>query len=66
MIEIIKMTAISYVGYKSLLMLKKEYADVIAFICVLYIGISICAKLGGWYTSFMDSEFIQLMIKIFG
>lgn len=66
MLDIIRFSAVSYISYKALSMFKKEYADIVGFICILYVGISICVKIGGWYNSFMDSAFMQLMFKIFG
>lgn len=67
MIEIIKIGAVGFLCSKSLKCFgKKEYSDVIGFMCFLYVGVIIYMKIGGWYTGFMDSAFMQLMIKIFG
>jgi len=67
MIEIIKTGTVSYICYKSLTCFgKKDYADVIAFISVLYIGAMFCLKIGFWYNTFMNSAFMQLMFKMFG
>ena len=66
MIELIKTCTISYVSYKAMKIFNKDYADILGFCGILYIGISICLKVGTWYTNFMESAFMQIMIKIFG
>lgn len=67
MIEIIKIGAVGFICSKSLKVFgKKDYADVISFVCLLYVGICVCMKVGGWYNSFMNSAFMQLMFRIFG
>lgn len=67
MVEIIKTCSIGLVSYKALKCFgKKDYADIIAFCTILYVGVMIISKVGGWYDGFMNSAFIQLMYKIFG
>lgn len=66
MIELIKTGTISYVSYKAMKIFNKDYADILGFCGILYVGIGICLKVGGWYNAFMGSDFIQLMIRIFG
>jgi len=66
MIEIIKTGTIGFICYKSLSVFgKKDYADLIAFVSVLYIGCMVCMKVGTWYESFMNSRIIELFDKIF-
>ena len=66
MIELIKFGTVSFVSYKAMRIFNKDYADIIGFCGLLYVGISICLKVGGWYNAFMSSGFMQLMIKMFG
>lgn len=67
MIDVIKTGAIGYICYKSLCCFgKKDYADIIMLILILYIGTMVCLEMGSWYNSFMNSAFMQLMFKIFG
>lgn len=67
MVEIIKIGVVGFICSKSLKVFgKKDYADVITFLMVLYVGVMVFSKITGWYESFMDSSFMQLMIKMFG
>lgn len=66
MIEIIKIGVVGFICSKSLKVFgKKDYADVITFLMVLYVGVMIFSKITGWYESFMDTKFMELMVKIF-
>lgn len=65
--EIITNCFVGFVGYKSLACFgKKDYADVILFVMVLYVGISISCMVGGWYDSLMNSALVKLLGKVFG
>lgn len=67
MVEVIKTGAIGYICYKALCCFgKKDYADIIMLILILYIGTMIALRVGGWYDSFMNSAFMQFMYKLFG
>lgn len=65
--EILTNCFVGFVGYKSLACFgKKDYADVLLFVLVLYIGVSVATRVGGWYDGLMNSAFVQLMEKVFG
>lgn len=65
--DIIINSCVGFIGAKALSCFgKKEYSDLLLFVMVLYVGVSIVAKVGGWYDGLMHSAFIQLMQKIFG
>lgn len=66
MVEIIKIGVVGFICSKSLKVFgKKDYADVITFLMVLYVGVMVFSKITGWYESFMDTRFMELMVKIF-
>lgn len=66
MIEIIKIGVVGFICSKSLKVFgKKDYADVITFLMVLYVGVMVFSKITGWYESFIDTKFMELMVKIF-
>lgn len=66
MIEILKTCSVGFICYKGLNCLgKKDYADILLFILVIYIGIMVLAHFGMWYNGFMNSKLIQLLEKIF-
>jgi hypothetical protein len=67
MLETIKVATAGLVIYKGFKILgKKDYADIIGFVVIMSVGFSIFMKVGGWYSSFMNSGFIKLVEKVFG
>lgn len=65
--EILINSMIGFIGSKALGVFgKKDYADLLLFVMVLYVGTSIALKVGGWYDDLMSSKFITLMQAIFG
>lgn len=65
MIQLLKLGSIGFLGSKALKVLNKDYGDILQFITILYVAITIFAKIGGWYNAFMECELIQLLQKIF-
>ena len=66
MIELLKTGVVGYICYKALKCFgKQDYADVIALLVWVYIGFLFCFQIGSWYDSFMNSELIQLIERIF-
>ncbi|MEX0084136.1 hypothetical protein AB2T90_17055 [Clostridium butyricum] len=65
MLEIIKLGSIGYISSKAMKTFNKDYANIMQFVVMLYIGISLCMKIGGWYSNIMNCELIQLLQKIF-
>lgn len=65
--EIVKVSIVGFTGYKILKSFgKKDYGDLVLGVATLYVGLNIYLKVGTWYTNFMDSVFMRLIIKIFG
>ena len=66
MVELLKTGVVGYICYKALKCFgKQDYADVIALLDWVYIGFLFCFQIDSWYNSFMNSELIQLLERIF-
>ena len=65
-VELLKTGVVGYICYEALKCFgKQDYADVIALLVWVYIGFLFCFQIGSWYDSFMNSELIQLIERIF-
>ena len=66
MVELLKTGVVGYICYKALKCFgKQDYADVIALVVWIYIGVLILFQIGSWYDSFMNCELIKLFERIF-
>lgn len=66
MVEVLKTCSVGFICYKALYCLgKKDYADILLFILILYVGIMVMAGFATWYNDFMNSRFMEVIGKIF-